>query len=324
MGDTAMTTIHTFRGRLSVILAAALFLSFWQPVIPAYATEPPGESTLPTETIAAEETTAITEPSAATEPPTEATEPPPVETVTEPPETTVETLPPETAAPAEEDMAPVLFSEAFQQTVFQRIYSLDALTSGEYVLVNEAGYAPEMLQDQWITAVEPVVEGDTVTDDLGAVWTLTVGAGVMLTDNCGVSVAPSGDGENGITEAEYFWQVSCTGGLFSFHGSNGTEPVTLAGNKSLDGLFRAYRDATVQASPDAYPSTFALYRYPDPGSETVPIPVSTIAQVRAMAEGTEGIAIQGTIVYANGEQVILQDATGGIALSFGAVPQVTP
>lgn len=321
-----MTTMHTFRGRLSVILAAALFLSFWHPVIPANASEPSGETTIPAETVAAEETTAFVETTAATEAPTEATEevtePVWTEAATEPTETTVETLPQETAA--EEVMALALFSEAPEQAAFQRIYSLEALTSGEYVLVTEVGYAPEMLQDPWVTAVEPVVEGDTVTDDLGAVWTLTVGSGVMLTDSCGSSIAPSSDGENGITEAEYFWQISCTGGLFSFHGSNGAESVTLAGNKSLDYQFRAYRDSTVHASPDAYPSTFALYQKLDSGGEPDPIPVSTIAQVKAMAEGTEGISLQGTVVYANGGQVILQDATGGIALSFSATPQAAP
>lgn len=336
-----MTTLHTLQGRLSLILAAALFLSFLHPALPASAVETPGETTSLEETMAPTEATGtateatetVTEPpwtEAVTEPlwTEAATEPLWTEAATEPPEIWKDALPSEPDVYveefAEEFMAPALFSKSSEQAVFQRICCLDQLVSGEYVLVSGAGCAPETLAEEWITAASPVVNEDRVTDSLGAVWTLTVGSGVMLTDSCGASIAPLDNGENGITEADYLWQVSCSQGMFSFHGSNGTEPVTLAGNKSLGYQFRAYRDSTVQASPEAYPSTFALYR--QTGSDPVmdPLPVSTAAQVRAMAEGTEGVALQGTVVYVNGEQAVLQDGTGGILLSFTGTPQVTP
>lgn len=336
-----MTTLHTVRGRLSFILAAALFLSFFRPALPANALETSSEaisqeettafteaavqateaavetieSTEATETIEATETTDATQ---------EVTQPLWTEAATEPPEISEDTLPSEPDVPAEEFMVPTLFSDTGEEAVFQRIYRLDQLVSGEYVLVSGVGYAPEMLADQWITAALPVVDGELVTDALGAVWTLTVGNGVMLTDSRGASIAPLDNGENGIREAAYFWQVSCSQGMFSFHGSNGAEPVTLAGNKSLDYPFRAYRDSSVHASPEAYPSTFALYQRADSGSGTETVPVSTAAQVKAMAEGTDGIALRGTVVYVKGEQVVLQDATGGIPLSFTGTPQAAP
>lgn len=326
-----MTTLHTVRGRLSFILAGALFLSLGHPALPASALETPGETTSVEETTAPTEATgAATEATEAVTEPiwTEAVTEPWTEAATEPPEIQEDTLPSEpdifVEEFAEEFMVPALFSEFSEQAVFQRIYCLDHLVSGEYVLVSGVGYAPETLAEEWITAAAPVVDGDLVTDSLGAVWTLTVGSGIMLTDSCGASIAPLDNGENGIMKADYLWQVSCSQGMFSFHGSNGTEPVTLAGNKSLGYQFRAYRDSTVQAGPDAYPSTFALYRQIDSDSGAEPVPVSTAAQVRAMAEGTEGVALQGTVVYVNGEQAVLQDATGGILLSFTGTPQVTP
>lgn len=47
-----------------------------------------------------------------------------------------------------------------------------------------------------------------------------------------------------------------------------------------------------------------------------PVQILTIAQAIAMAPGTLGITIQGTVVYAAGTMAVLQDNTGGIRLSF--------
>lgn len=52
--------------------------------------------------------------------------------------------------------------------------------------------------------------------------------------------------------------------------------------------------------------------------------VITIAEAKTMA-GTADITIQGSVVYLNGTQAVLQDDTGGIRLAFGEAPaNITP
>lgn len=49
---------------------------------------------------------------------------------------------------------------------------------------------------------------------------------------------------------------------------------------------------------------------------------ATIAEARAMEPSTQLITLRGTVVYALGNQAVLQDSTGGIRLSFGEDPDV--
>ena len=68
---------------------------------------------------------------------------------------------------------------------YVRVRSGDALTDGSYVLVDSGGYGPLLYDGEngWITAARPGINGDTVTDPLGAVWTVTVTSqGVILRD----------------------------------------------------------------------------------------------------------------------------------------------
>lgn len=48
----------------------------------------------------------------------------------------------------------------------------------------------------------------------------------------------------------------------------------------------------------------------------------TIAEVLAMAAGREIVMTEGTVVFASGTQAVLQDATGGIRLSFASPPEI--
>ncbi len=70
----------------------------------------------------------------------------------------------------------------------------------------------------------------------------------------------------------------------------------------------------VQTEPALSPETEPTL--PSEPEETRPVQVMTIAQAQTMAAGTEGITIQGTVVYADEFQAVLQDDTGGIRLSF--------
>ena len=162
-------------------------------------------------------------------------------------------------------LAAALFSlfrlPAGAATVYQEITGMEELTSGQYVLVTPLGDAPGILlgEDFVISATKPTFTGDTVA--AGAEWNLTVTENrVILTDAHGVSAAPMEDDRNGIASGTYEWQVLWDGEYFSFHGCNGSEPVTLVSDTLLENDFLACRDADIEEAPDSYVSIFTLYR----------------------------------------------------------------
>lgn len=197
-------------------------------------------------------------------------------------------------------LAAALFSlfrlPAGAATVYQEITGMEELTSGQYVLVTPLGDAPGILlgEDFVISATKPTFTGDTVA--AGAEWNLTVTAnGVILTDAHGVSAAPMEDDRNGIASGTYEWQVLWDGEYFSFHGYNGSEPVTLVSDTLLENDFRACRDVDIEEAPDSYVSIFTLYRrmevQDDPEPEELEEPekpgevVETSPSVTVLPEG---------------------------------------
>lgn len=194
-------------------------------------------------------------------------------------------------------LAAALFSlfrlPAGAATVYQEITGMEELTSGQYVLVTPFGDAPGILlgEDFVISATKPTFTGDT--DAAGAEWDLTVTAnGVILTDAHGVSAAPMEGDRNGIAAGTYEWQVLWDGEYFSFHGCNGSEPVTLVSDSLLENDFLACRDADIEEAPDSYVSIFTLYRrmevQDDPEPEELEEPgevVETSPSVTVLPEG---------------------------------------
>lgn len=194
-------------------------------------------------------------------------------------------------------LAAALFSlfrlPAGAATVYQEITGMEELTSGQYVLVTPPGDAPGILlgEDFVISTTKPTFTGDTVA--AGAEWNLTVTAnGVILTDAHGVSAAPMEDDRNGIASGTYEWQVLWDGEYFSFHGCNGSEPVTLVSDTLLEKDFLACRDADIEEAPDSYVSIFTLYRrmevQDDPEPEELEEPgevVETSPNVTVLPEG---------------------------------------
>jgi hypothetical protein len=194
-------------------------------------------------------------------------------------------------------LAAALFSlfrlPAGAATVYQEITGMEELTSGQYVLVTPFGDAPGILlgEDFVISATKPTFTGDTVA--AGAEWNLTVTEnGVILTDAHGVSAAPMEDDRNGIASGTYEWQVLWDGEYFSFHGCNGSEPVTLVSDTLLEKDFLACRDADIEEAPDSYVSIFTLYRrmevQDDPEPEELEEPgevVETSPSVTVLPEG---------------------------------------
>ena len=194
-------------------------------------------------------------------------------------------------------LAAALFSlfrlPAGAATAYQEITGMEELTSGQYVLVTPLGDAPGILlgEDFVISATKPTFTGDT--DAAGAEWNLTVAEnGVILTDAHGVSAAPMEDDRNGIASGTYEWQVLWDGEYFSFHGCNGSEPVTLVSDTLLEKDFLACRDADIEEAPDSYVSIFTLYRrmevQDDPEPEEPEEPgevVETSPSVTVLPEG---------------------------------------
>ena len=194
-------------------------------------------------------------------------------------------------------LAAALFSlfrlPAGAATVYQEITGMEELTSGQYVLVTPFGDAPGILlgEDFVISATKPTFTGDTVA--AGAEWNLTVTENeVILTDAHGMPAAPLEGDRNGIAAGTYEWQVLWDGEYFSFHGCNGSEPVTLVSDTLLEKDFLACRDADIEEAPDSYVSIFTLYRrmevQDDPEPEELEEPgevVETSPSVTVLPEG---------------------------------------
>ncbi len=211
-------------------------------------------------------------------------------------------------------MLPVTAAAA-DEGVYNKINSMDELTTGKYVLILDNGYAPGSLDGSWVTAVQPSVTDGSVTDPTAGVWTLTVsGSGVKLTDANGVTIAPKGGNNNGIVSGDYDWEVRFEGGKFSFYGT-GTDTVTFASNKSSENKFRAYKNTTINAG---YPYEFTLYKLEGGSTEPEPGTVS-IAEALAGANGTE-FTVKGVVTLLDGKNVYIQDSTGGICLFFDSTP----
>ena len=155
-------------------------------------------------------------------------------------------------------MAPAAVMAADSAT-YTKISTMDELTTGQYVAVVNTGYALGALDGTWLGAEAVTPEGDTVADPAAnLVWTITVdGAAAKLTDSNGVTIAPNGGNNNGISAGDYLWAVTCTDGTFRFAGQ-GEDTVTLASNKAQSNKFRAYKNSTV--SSNSYPADFTLYK----------------------------------------------------------------
>ena len=142
---------------------------------------------------------------------------------------------------------------------FKKVTSAEELVTGQYVLVDEKGFSPKELSGNWVTTAAVTVNGATATASEG-IWTITVSAdGVVLTDANSVSIAPSGGNNNGIKSGSYKWSVAFANGAFTFSGQ-GSDTVKLAGNAGSSNQYKAYKNSTVSAKPNGYPSNFTLYK----------------------------------------------------------------
>ena len=159
----------------------------------------------------------------------------------------------------------ITITEPVVSTNEGKITSLEDLVTGTYVLVVDTGFAPGVFDNGWLTAVEPTIEGDKVTDAKGGIWTLTVADGkVTITDANGVTVAPKGGNSNGIKEGDYQWNIIFKDGKFIFAGT-GDDTVYLASNSAekYGNKFRGYKTTTCKPeNTENTNSEYATVEYP--------------------------------------------------------------
>ncbi|MBR3952102.1 MAG: CehA/McbA family metallohydrolase [Oscillospiraceae bacterium] len=190
-----------------------------------------------------------------------------------------------------------LFLVSAAKTAGGKITSAEDFVTGTYAMVVNTGYAMSVLNGNWVDTVQPVIEGDYVTDAKGGIWTLTVeGDSVTITDANGVSIAPKGGNTNGIISGSYKWNWTFdeSKGTFTFKGT-GSDTVTLASNTNMDptyggfNRFRGYKNNTVSGNPSTYPSEFTLYAVVEEVKESVlPNEGDKVVIYNTAAEGVLG------------------------------------
>ena len=213
-------------------------------------------------------------------------------------------------------LMPAQTADAAGET-YTKVVSADELTDGRYIMVTDTGYAPGVLDGTWVTAEQIAADGesgiqsgDTIQENESVVWELTVTSAkdaadltVTLKDKNGAFIAPKGGNNNGISEGEYDWKVELDqeNQKFTFGGQE-DDTVVLASNKGSQNKFRAYKTATVNGNPNAYPSEFTLYKADDGGSSSV-----TVAAPQATPQAGE---------VEPGTSVVLTTSTAGAQIYF--------
>ena len=173
-----------------------------------------------------------------------------------------------------------VFADDSAVKTYAKVTSEAELTTGQYVLVTDTGYAPGALDGTWVTAITPSVVEGKIENPTEGVWTLTVSKdGVVMTDANGVSIAPKGGNTNGIQSGNYAWAVSFADGKFTFAGT-GSDTVTFASNNSSGNKFRGYKNSTIEGQPGGYPCDFTLYKL-----ETAPARKNGVVAIENIQDG---------------------------------------
>lgn len=142
---------------------------------------------------------------------------------------------------------------------YAKVTSSADFTSGTYVIV-VSGKALGNYSSNWVLSATPTISGDMVTNDAGAVWTLTVsGSSVTIKDAAGNFIKPKSGNNNGIQTGSYNWAWTWNSdGTVTFAGT-GSDTTKLALNVQ-EGKFRAYKNGTISGYPSSYPCNFTVYK----------------------------------------------------------------
>ena len=207
---------------------------------------------------------------------------------------------------------------ASDSAVYSQITSADELTTGKYVLVDDQGYAPTVLDGSWILAEAVTADGSIAAPAANLVWDITVdGNTVKLTDSNGVTISPKAGNTNGIIAADYAWAVTFENGAFRFWGQ-GDDTTVLASNVGSAHKYRAYKTSTVSGNPGGYPSYFTLYKLSEGGSTeptpSEPVVTEPVVTEPAEPERTTGLVTDLTTLK-NGDSIVIFNPANGKTLS---------
>lgn len=171
------------------------------------------------------------------------------------------------------------------------------LVSGTYVLVTSNGYAPTVLEKNWLLSAQPTVSGNKVTDAKNAVLVLTVdGNKVKITDakgNTVINQAKNNKLDN--LDGMWNWKYDSATGTFTFDDGVTEEGQTryLAAAGKNDNKFRAYRNPS--SEPDSYGNTyyhqFTLYKLTDGSNVSTGDNTNVVAIVAIMIVAMAGMAV---------------------------------
>lgn len=204
---------------------------------------------------------------------------------------------------------------------YTKISTVDELTSGKYVLVAQTSAGDKALGTtigSKIDGTDVAVDGNSLSGTNVPVWTATkTEDGVHLFN--GTQYLGYGSSGTNFTKPDeaYTWVVQDNGnGTFRFVASGATNRAI--GWQDENARFGAY--ATSNTS--GYVFDLLVFQVNDgEGGEVTPPDepeTITIAEALAAADGTADLTVKGVVTLLDGQNVYLQDSTGGICARMSA------
>ncbi len=178
------------------------------------------------------------------------------------------------------------------------------LVSGTYVLVAGNGYAPTILDSNWLLSAKPVASGNEITDTKDAVLILTVdGNTVTITDADGNNVInQTGKTKLVNSEGAWHWNYDEESGTFTFDDGNTEEGKTryLASAVKYEGKFRAYANPSAEPNQygEAYYHQFTLYKQTTVSNAPNQKPVEDNKENSKTGDATALVAISAAMLLA--------------------------
>ena len=198
---------------------------------------------------------------------------------------------------------------------YTKISTVDELTSGKYVLVAQTSAGDKALGTtigSKIDGTDVAVDGNSLSGTNVPVWTATkTEDGVHLFN--GTQYLGYGSSGTNFTKPDeaYTWVVQDNGnGTFRFVASSATNRAI--GWQDENARFGAY--ATSNTSGYVFDLLVFQVNEGEGGEVTPPDEPETItiAEALAAADGTADLTVKGVVTLLDGQNVYLQDSTGGI------------
>ncbi len=209
---------------------------------------------------------------------------------------------------------------------YTKISTADELTSGKYVLVAQTSAGDKALGTtigSKIDGTDVAVDGDSLSGTTVPVWTATkTEDGVHLFN--GTQYLGYGSSGTNFTKPDeaYTWVVQDNGnGTFRFVASGATTRA-IAWQVGNGGRFGAYALSNASQT-DEYVFDLLVFQVTDDGDGGEVTPPDepetiTIAEALGKDDGTADLTVKGVVTLLDGQNVYLQDSTGGICARMSA------